>query len=268
MKTLILKIQYDGSAFHGYQKQNTTENTVQTQLENCAWTLSKKFFPSKDSIHFQAAGRTDRGVHALGQVASLALAQDDNRCAHAWQKGLNHFLPDEIMIKEAVILPGAFHARFDAHARSYVYVLESEKNIFLHKKVSFLKEKLDFDLLDQCAQKLIGQHNFQSFQGGSCQAHSPIKTLYESHWSRQGSKYIYHVKGCGFLHHMVRYLVACQIKVASGEKTVQWFQSLLESKVAHHYCAASDGLYFIEAFYKNFHFQKEIHHPFIDLKSI
>lgn len=259
MKTLILQVQYNGTSYQGWQKQNNTENTI----EQCFIRAFSQIAPNIKDININAAGRTDKGVHATSQIASIEIPSSDSRLPFKWKEGLNRFLPKTIRVSKAYLTEEPFHARFDASAREYIYIFDKKPNVFTENLTSPLKDIADINLLQQCAQLIKGTHNFRSFQGGSCQAKSPIKTIHYAQWSEQGSFLIFRIKACGFLHHMVRYLVACQIQVAQKQESINWFKSLLDKKTEHHYCSVAYGLYFIGADYPKINCSLSYPHPLL-----
>ena len=259
MKTLILQVQYNGSSYQGWQKQNNTQQTI----EQCFIDAFSQIAPNLKNIDINAAGRTDKGVHATSQVASIQVPLSDSRKPFKWKEGLNRFLPSSIRVTQAFLTSKTFHARFDASAREYIYIFDRNPSVFTNKLTSPLKGNIKISLLHQCAQLIRGTHNFSSFRGGSCQAKSPVKTVYQAQWSEQDSLLIFQIKACGFLHHMVRYLVACQIQVGLEKESLSWFQSLLRETVRHHYCAIAHGLYFIGADYPKDNISLSTPHPFL-----
>lgn len=245
-QTLILQLQYCGTSYQGWQRQQNTSETIEEHLL-VAFSKVAPLLPLPPSLH--CAGRTDKGVHAIGQIISLALPLSEKRKAYKWKEGLNTFLPSDIRVQQAFVYNKVFHARFEATSRHYYYLLHKSPSLFLEGLSTYLKDSVCLKALNDCAKLLVGEHDFQSFQGGSCQAQSSVKTMYEAHWFEKGDFLVFSIKGSGFLHHMVRYLVACQIQVAKGEKTQQWFSQLLKEKTSHHYCMESAGLYFYQASY-------------------
>lgn len=265
IKTLVLQLQYNGSRYHGWQRQCNTRSTVEQKLIEAL----EQIWPQHLELpQIYCAGRTDCGVHALGQVLSIDLSSLELRSTHSFKAGLNHFLPRDIVVANAHIVHEKFHARFDASWRQYLYIFDNQASLFQQHQVTPLAVNVDLNILNECAKLICGRHNFSSFQGGSCQAHSPFKTVHHAHWSSQGTKIVFFIRACGFLHHMVRYLVACQMEVAKGKKSLDWFKSLLTSKCAHHHCAIADGLYFLSAHYCKHALPFTLVHPFIDLEKV
>lgn len=265
MRTLILQLQYNGTSYQGWQRQKNTNLTIEHQLRQAI----SKITPHLTPVELHCAGRTDKGVHAVGQIISMPLQSYDKRAPYKWKEGLNHFLSKDIRIVDATIVEKPFHARFDANSREYIYIFNTKPSLFLEDLTTPLKGELDLLALNDTTRVILGQHNFQSFQGGSCQAKSPVKTILDASWSKQGPLLIFYVKACGFLHHMVRYLVACQLEVAQGHHSLPWFQSLLDDKVSHHYCASAKGLYFLAANYSDStDIPFETRHPFVDIKAL
>jgi tRNA pseudouridine38-40 synthase len=248
MKRIALGVQYDGSAWHGYQKQQDGQ-TVQDQLE-CAL---QKF--AKATLATTCAGRTDTGVHALEQVVHFDTELD--RDIHAWVRGVNAFLPPSIAVrwaKEVAHCPDQqFHARFSARERTYHYVLynHTTRSPLLVGRAGFVFRPLDVGLMQQAATCLIGQHDFTAFRSSQCQAKSPIKKMHEVRIERHGEMVIFTIRASAFLHHMVRNLVGSLIYIGTGKHPPQWLQDVLAGRDRHHAAPTfmPDGLYLAKVDY-------------------
>jgi len=228
MYRYALTIEYDGSPFHGWQIQNNT-----TTVQGVVFDAIKKL--DMNSKNFVGAGRTDAGVHAVGQVAHVDLAT--KRDCETVQKAINFFLNKyPISIVGAKEVSKDFHARFSAIQRHYTYKIFSrttdltfEKNQFWH-----VKHSLDISNMKLGASYLIGKHDFTTFMSSICQASSPIKTIdiisIQSEKKRDGITYEIKLSARSFLHNQVRSIIGCLEKVGYGKWEPQKIQEILLSR--------------------------------------
>jgi len=244
LKRIAIGLQYDGSAWHGYQKQEDGQ-TVQDQLE----LALEKF--ARVPLATTCAGRTDTGVHALEQVVHFDT--DLNRDPHSWVRGVNAFLPASIAVRWAQPLEGDpsvdnfFHARFSARARTYYYVLynNSTRSPLLEGRAGFCFRPLDVERMREAVAPLIGWHDFTAFRAAQCQAKSPVKLMHEISIARHGELVVFTVTANAFLHHMVRNLVGSLVYVGTGRQPPQWLGELLAARDRHEAAPTfmPDGLY-------------------------
>ncbi len=223
MKRVVLGIEYDGSAFSGWQWQ-TGQRTIQAVVEAA---LSKV---ANAPISVVCAGRTDAGVHALEQVVHFETAAD--RGLNAWIMGGNTHLPEDVRIiwcKEAV---RDFHARYSAIARFYRYIILNRgmKSALLRKQATWCYYPLDAYKMHQAAQFLIGDHDFSSFRAQGCQSKSPRRMMHFIDVYREGEKVIMDISANAFLHHMVRNIAGVLMEIGMGKRPVDWTRQLLEIK--------------------------------------
>ena len=235
-----LGIEYDGSRYHGWQRQ---KNAVSVQ-QNVEKALSKI---ADENIEVICAGRTDTGVSATNQV--IHFETDKIRKDVAWTLGVNTNLPNDIAVSWVKKVDESFHARFSATARRYRYIINNNRlrSAILSKGISFCHYPLDEKLMHQAAQCLIGKHDFTSFRTVHCQSHSPVRTLIHCNVSRQGDFVIIDVKGNAFLHHMVRNIAGSLMRIGQKIETVDWMAEVLEAKnrCVAGMMAPSAGLYFV-----------------------
>ena len=235
-----LGIEYDGSRYHGWQRQ---KNAVSVQ-QNVEKALSKI---ADENIEVICAGRTDTGVSATNQV--IHFETDKIRKDVAWTLGVNTNLPNDIAVSWVKKVDESFHARFSATARRYRYIINNNRlrSAILSKGISFCHYPLDETLMHQAAQCLIGKHDFTSFRTVHCQSHSPVRTLIHCNVSRQGDFVIIDVKGNAFLHHMVRNIAGSLMRIGQQIETVEWMTEILEAKnrCVAGMMAPSAGLYFV-----------------------
>ena len=229
MKRIALGLQYDGSAWQGYQTQ-PSGLTVQDQLE----AALAKF--ATVPLATTCAGRTDAGVHALEQVVHFDT--DIRREPHAWVRGANAFLPPSISVRWAKELDGDptadhfFHARFSATARTYHYVLYNHqtRSALLNGRAGFHFRTLDVERMREAVKPLIGEHDFSSFRAAYCQAKSPVKLMHSIDIERSGDIVVFTLKASAFLHHMVRNIVGSLVYVGVGRENTDWLGELLQAR--------------------------------------
>ncbi|NLJ51257.1 MAG: tRNA pseudouridine(38-40) synthase TruA [Alcaligenaceae bacterium] len=220
---IALGISYQGQAYSGWQAQ-TDRATVQTAVESA---LSKFITVPTQVV---CAGRTDTGVHAIHQVVHLDT--DASRSDNSWVRGVNSFLPPDIRIKWAREVTSDFHARFDAEARTYIYVLRCHPvhSAILEGLVGWYHLPLSLELMQEAATHLVGVHDFSSFRSAECQAHSPIRTINYLDIKKQGNLFVFSIQGNAFLHHMVRNIIGSLVYVGKGKHKPEFMAELLELK--------------------------------------
>ena len=244
---IALGVEYLGTDFHGWQIQKSGLRTVQGVVEPA---LSKI---ANHPVRVFCSGRTDAGVHAQEQV--IHFETQTSRTDGAWLFGGNANLPSDVNFKWAKEVNDDFHARFNAHARSYEYKIHHHPVRSSLKTGYYLWEprSLNIDDMKKAAAFLVGEHDFSCFRGSMCQAKSPIKTIEYLQIDEIGDDLIIKVKANAFLHHMVRNLVGTLLKVGRGEESTEWMQSVLASKDRKEAgpTAEPQGLYFVKAHYQN-----------------
>ena len=243
---IALGVEYLGTDFHGWQIQKSGLRTVQGVVEPA---LSKI---ANHPVRVFCSGRTDAGVHAQEQV--IHFETQTTRTDGAWLFGGNANLPSDVNFKWAKEVNDDFHARFNAHARSYEYKIHHHPVRSSLKTGYYLWEprSLNIDDMRKAAAFLVGEHDFSCFRGSMCQAKSPIKTIEYLQIDEIGDDLIIKVKANAFLHHMVRNLVGTLLKVGRGEESPEWMLSVLDSKDRKEAgpTAEPQGLYFIKAHYQ------------------
>ena len=244
---IALGVEYLGTDFHGWQIQKSGLRTVQGVVEPA---LSKI---ANHPVRVFCSGRTDAGVHAQEQV--IHFETQTSRTDGAWLFGGNANLPSDVNFKWAKEVNDDFHARFNAHARSYEYKIHHHPVRSSLKTGYYLWEprSLNIDDMRKAAAFLVGEHDFSCFRGSMCQAKSPIKTIEYLQIDEIGDDLIIKVKANAFLHHMVRNLVGTLLKVGRGEESTEWMLSVLASKDRKEAgpTAEPQGLYFVKAHYQN-----------------
>ena len=244
---IALGVEYLGTDFHGWQIQKSGLRTVQGVVEPA---LSKI---ANHPVRVFCSGRTDAGVHAQEQV--IHFETQTSRTHGAWLFGGNANLPSDVNFKWAKEVSDDFHARFNAHARSYEYKIHHHPVRSSLKTGYYLWEprSLNIDDMRKAAAFLVGEHDFSCFRGSMCQAKSPITIIEYLQIDEIGDDLIIKVKANAFLHHMVRNLVGTLLKVGRGEESIEWMLSVLDSKDRKEAgpTAEPQGLYFVKAHYQN-----------------
>jgi tRNA pseudouridine38-40 synthase len=228
MRNLKLILSYDGTDFSGWQVQPDAP-TIQGTLASAIGRLTgEKVLP-------QGSGRTDAGVHALAQVATLATASPIP--AENFVKALNDILPPAIRVFEVEEVPADFHARHSVWAKTYRYrILRSPIcSPFLARFVWHFPFPLNETAMQMAAASVVGEHDFTSFAAVDPEKDndariSPVRTMQSSVWERNGDELIYTVRGNGFLHHMVRNLVGTFVLVGKGTLAVDDVARILAAR--------------------------------------
>lgn len=220
---IAIGVEYDGSGFHGWQSQ-PFGCTLQDSVESAVSSIAGR------KTEVSAAGRTDRGVHALSQVAHFDV--ESERPLQAWVRGVNSHLPKGIAVLWAKPVEEAFHARFSAIFRRYRYLLLNHpvRPGLMSGKLGWCHQQLDLGRMQEGAACLIGEHDFSAFRAAECQANSPVREMYEIRIEQKERLFIFDIKANAFLHHMVRNIVGSLIYVGKGNYEPGWMGELLASR--------------------------------------
>lgn len=238
-------LEYLGSGFYGFQRQDNVVS-VQEVLE----TAIQLFTKNTPIVH--AAGRTDTGVHAYGQVVHFDLENDYP--SYQLMQSLNHFMkPNPVGIIDCTKIGNEFHARFSALERHYVYKIKNRSSVnIIDANFKYLVHKrLNIDTMRIAANYLVGQHDFTSFRSSICQASTPVKTISKIEIIHNQDDIEIYVSAKSFLHHMVRNIVGTLLEVGK-EKYPPWhIKTILQNKDR---CSAgptapAHGLYFLKVDY-------------------
>lgn len=241
---IALGIEYAGTPFTGWQSQPDGRG-VQDALQRALAAIAGA------RVGVIAAGRTDAGVHASLQIAHFDTAAV--RPVTAWVRGTNAHLPPEIAVLWAAPVDGAFHARFDAVARHYTYLLANRpvRPAVLGGRVGWYHRPLDVSAMREGAQTLVGTHDFSAFRAALCQAKSPVKTMGVAQIRAVDNCIRFDFSANAFLHHMIRNIVGALIHVGAGKAPPAWIGQLLAGRDRTRCAAtfAAAGLYFSGADY-------------------
>jgi len=237
-------VEYDGSGFKGWQMQKGVP-TVQHALEIALSQVADA------PIRVIGAGRTDTGVHALGQVAHFE--SPNVRSVKSWLRGANTLLPKSVSVLSVEEVSRHFHARFSAIGRSYRYVILNRPvaPTYLKSRVTWEYRKIDVLRMREAARFLVGQHDFNAYRAVACQSKLSIRELRRLEVGAAGEWIWIDAEAESFLHHMIRNIVGVLLSIGAGEKESFWAKEVLDSRdrASGGVTAAPDGLYFVRAFY-------------------
>ena len=241
-----LTIEYDGAPYMGWQWQDHGPS-VQGVMQAAAAKLNKG-----KGVLVYGSGRTDSGVHALGQIAHMDLEKEIR--PDKLRDAMNfHMVKEPVTVLDAEIMPDEWHCRFDATERRYLYrVIDRRMKLSLDKgRVWRIPVRLDTDAMHHAAQVLVGKHDFSTFRDTQCQAKSPVKTIDEITVLRAGAEIHCHFRARSFLHKQVRSITGSLAEVGMGKWNAADMKDVLESKDRTE-CgpvAPPDGLYLVSVNY-------------------
>lgn len=220
---IAMGLEYDGTAYYGWQRQQNLPS-VEEEVERALSQVADH------EVSVQCAGRTDAGVHAMGQVIHFDSIAE--RSVRAWILGGNNYLPKDIRILWAKPVTGDFHARYSAVAREYRYSIYNHHvaSALFHNRAMWCRYELDLGQMQAAAFYLLGEHDFSSFRGSGCQSKTPQRRIDEIKIAQGGNMINITVRGNAFLLHMVRNIVGSLLLVGTGEKPSSWMQELLQVK--------------------------------------
>ena len=245
-RNLLFTIEYDGSEFHGWQRQ-PDQPTVQGTIEK---VLSKLF---RQPVEIDGTSRTDAGVHAMGQRATYAgeFGIPTDRILFA----ANNMLPGSIHISKVEEVPAGFHARFDAVGKTYLYVIHNtpQRNVFERNYCWYVEQSLDVSAMKSAADSFVGTHDFKSCQAtGGPEKQTTVRTISALDIKQDGHKITIDVTGDGFLYNMVRIIVGTLMEVGLGRIKPDRISDILESKDRSRAgrTAPPQGLYLVQVYYE------------------
>ena len=218
-----MHLAYDGTDFHGWQKQNNA-HTVQGEIENRLGILLKK------ETGIMGAGRTDTGVHAKNFFAHFDSERLDRDYLASIVHKLNSFLPSSIAVYSIKEVSLDLHARFSAFQRSYEYHLHTQKDPFLNRFSHYMPQKLDVDKMNEAARLLIRNDDFTSFSKTNTQVHTHICDVQNAFWIVEGHRMVFYITADRFLRNMVRAIVGTLIEVGLNRREVEDIDNILQAK--------------------------------------
>lgn len=221
MKRVLITMEYDGSGFKGFQSQQG-QRTVQGELEGALEKICGSH------VEVFASGRTDAGVHALGQTAhfDLGVPVPISKLADV----LNSLLPPDICVKKAVGVDKNFHARFDIKSKCYMYRLYtgSQKHAFESRYEGWTNYPLDFALMKKASKIFLGEHDFRGYCSSAAVTSDYRRTIFNINLRQDGDYIYFEIEGSGFLYNMVRIIVGTLVDIGRGKLSVQSAQKALE----------------------------------------
>lgn len=240
-----LIIQYDGARYDGWQRQGNTSNTIQAKLEGVLSRLADR------PVEVNGAGRTDAGVHALGQAANVKLPGDLE--PEEVLNYVNQYLPEDIAVVAAERADERFHARLSAKGKVYRYHLRvgTVPDVFRRKYQYRVDGPLDVPAMERAAALLAGTHDYRSFCSNKRYKKSTVRTVYAIETAQNGPDLTLTFRGDGFLYNMVRILTGTLLEVGRGERAAETMPAVLAAKdrAAAGKTAPAQGLTLVEVIY-------------------
>ena len=225
MQNFKLVIEYDGTAYQGWQRQNdgpTIQGTIEAALETM----------TKNPVTLIGSGRTDAGVHALNQVASFRV--DTSLTPEIFKRGLNSLLPKDVVIKDCAAVDDGFHAQYSARSKVYQYrILNRSTPVALFRQYSWhIRKPLDLNAMNKAMAHLDGQHDFSAFEATGSPRSDAVRTVIDADLTEKDADgyVVFSIEADGFLRYMVRNVVGTLVDVGLGKTSPQAFEDILMSK--------------------------------------
>jgi tRNA pseudouridine38-40 synthase len=235
---------YDGTNFQGFQRQakgRTVQGSVEAALTSIEWQDSG----------VSAAGRTDTGVHATGQVIAFEFGWKHS--TEALRNALNANLPPDVAVQSVEVTESGFHPRHSAIARRYQFSIfcDQIRNPLRERYAWRIWPEVSLDLLKEAASQLVGTHDFSAFGAPHQPGGSTIRQIFEADWQADRADFVFEILGNAFLYHMVRRLVSCQVEIGQGKRNPEDISGLLsgDQKVLVQGLAPAQGLVLSEVIY-------------------
>ena len=245
MPNFKITIEYDGSAYHGWQRQ-ASERTIQGEIENALKTMTG------NTITVTGSGRTDAGVHALNQTANFRCTT--SLTPEVFLKGLNSLLSEDIVISSCKIVPEKFHARYDVKSKVYQYrILNRSLPAAISRQYAWhIRKKLNLSAMQEAIRCIIGSHDFKAFEGSGSPRVSTVRCITNADLVETDNDYlVLKIEGDGFLKFMVRNIVGTLVDVGFDKITPDDFKQILISKDRNlaGITAPAHGLFLMEVKY-------------------
>lgn len=224
MRNIKLLLQYEGTRYQGWQRQTSSGNTIQGKLE----TLLSQM--CGEPVELSGSGRTDAGVHALGQVANF-----HTECVMTPEEMfvyINRYLPEDIAVISVTEEAPRFHSRLNVCGKRYCYRVWNSNipNVFWRRYVYEMPEKLDQEAMERAARLLCGEHDFKSFTSAKKGKKSTVRRIDAIRIEKEGDMFTFTFEGNGFLYHMVRILMGTLLEVGMGKRDPESMTALLEAR--------------------------------------
>jgi len=245
MQNYILTIEYDGTAYHGWQRQKN-DPTIQGEIEKALEKMTRQ------RVVVNGSGRTDAGVHALAQTANFK--SDAGLSTEAFKMGLNSLLKDDIVIEECRKVADSFHARYDARGKVYEYrILNRKVSSAIHRNhVWHIRRELDFYAMQRAAVHVVGEQDFKAFEGTGSPRSSTVRRVLRAEMTRDSAGNLHFIIAAdGFLRYMVRNIVGTLVEVGHSKMEPEGVKAVLESKDRGRAGATAppQGLFLVEVLY-------------------
>lgn len=221
MNNYKLVIQYDGTAYSGWQIQKN-QMTVQQKITDSVEIILK------EKVNLIGSGRTDTGVHALGQTANFRTEQELD--LYKFTYSLNSVLPNDISIMKIENAAENFHSRFDAKKRTYIYLMSGYKSPFYKNYSYFYHYNIDCSRLNKLSGALLGRQDFSSFSKKNTDTKNSICTIYEAHWRQTGGLFLFYISADRFLHGMVRAVTGTLLNALKNNFGNDYISRVIDSK--------------------------------------
>ncbi|MBQ7841419.1 MAG: tRNA pseudouridine(38-40) synthase TruA [Lachnospiraceae bacterium] len=221
MRNFKITIQYEGTRYQGWQKQGSTDNTLQGKFEALLTRMAKA------PVEIAASGRTDAGVHAWGQVANFHM--DTEMMPKELMEKINSYLPEDVAVISCEEVPERFHSRLNAKKKTYRYrILNSPvPSVFDRRYVWQLPDRLDVEAMKKASCFFLGTHDFKSFTSAKKSKKSTVRSIQSIEIERVGNEVVLTFTGDGFLFHMVRILTGTLVEVGLGKRNAEEMEQLL-----------------------------------------
>lgn len=244
MRNIKLTIEYDGTLYSGWQKQNNAKS-IQETIEK---SLSKIL---KAEVSITGSSRTDSGVHAKGMVANFFT--DSRIPAEKFREAINTKLPDDIAIIKSEEVDLDFHARYLSKGKTYCYtIINRYEKVALYKNYSHhVREKLDLELMNKCCKMFIGKHDFSAFKTAGSSVKTSVRTISDLHIEKEDDFIKIYVTADGFLYNMVRIIVGTLIEVGQNKRSIETVKKAINScnREDAGYCVPPNGLILEKVYY-------------------
>lgn len=250
MQRIACKVEYIGTSFAGYQVQ-PNGRTVQEELERALTKLHRG-----TPVKVVASGRTDAGVHAVGQV--IHFDSPMNIPEDRWPKALNPLLPADIRLAASQHVPETFHARFTTTGKQYRYKVVTQENVFMRNRATYVPVSLNLEAMREAAQLIIGTYDFSSFCAANTSVRDKVRTVTRCEIIQDGCELEFILEGNGFLYNMVRIAVGTLLEVGTGKRSPADMEGIIaaEDRSAAGKTAPADGLYLWSVMYAEPLFQQ------------
>ncbi len=224
MRNIRIKVVYEGTRYQGWQKQESTDNTIQGKLERLISRMCE------EQIIIQGSGRTDAGVHSLGQVSNFQT--ESAMTLEEMQKYMNQYLPEDIAVTGISETAPRFHSRLNATGKRYSYRVwnSSVPNVFLRNFAYTVEENLDVKAMEKAVAGLLGEHDFKAFTSTKKGKKSTVRRIDAIDIKKEGDLLTFTFTGNGFLYHMIRILMGTLLEVGKGERSADSMEEILRSK--------------------------------------